>query len=126
MISNEVVKTEDKETAPALHYIPKVDVWEDDAALHLTALMPGVKGEDVQVTLENSKLRIYGRSSAETPKDMKLIYSEYEDGDYERVFSLSEQIDQHNIVAEVSNGILRVDFPKAPEARPVQIPVKAS
>lgn len=129
MTGNDMVKVQEKQECSAttmVHYIPKVDVWEDENALHLTAVMPGVKSNDVQITLENNKLRIYGRSCMSAPKDMKLIYSEYEDGDYERVFSLSERIDRSNITAEVNAGILRVDFPKAPEARPVQIPVKAS
>ena len=129
MTGNDVVKVQEKNeccAAPMVHYIPKVDVWEDENALHLTAVMPGVKSGDVQITLENNKLRLYGHSSATPPQGMKLIYSEYEEGDYERVFSLSDRIDRGNITAEVSAGVLRVDFPKSAEARPVQIPVKAS
>lgn len=126
MATNDVVKVNETRTETPVHYIPKVDMWEDDEAVHMKAVMPGVRSEDVEITLEGNKLRIYGRSVSESPEGMKLIYSEYEDGDYERIFTLSERIDHEKIEARVEDGILRLDFAKAEAAKPMRIPVKTA
>lgn len=109
-----------------VHYVPKVDVWEDETALHMTAIMPGVKAENVEITMEGDELRIYGRSAWQAPQGMKLIYEEYEEGDYERAFALSDRVDREGIEANFAEGVLTVKLPKVAEARPVRIPVKAS
>lgn len=106
-----------------VRYIPKVNIREDEEALHLMAVLPGVKDEDIELTVEGEQLRIYGKISLNQPEDMKLYYSEFEAGDYERVFSLSSKIDRDGIKAEASNGILSVYLPKAKEAKPKRIAV---
>jgi HSP20 family molecular chaperone IbpA len=54
------------------------------------------------------------------------VSSEYREGNYSRVFTLSEAVDQKKIKAEMSNGVLRLELPRAAEAKPRKIKVKAA
>jgi HSP20 family protein len=58
--------------------------------------------------------------------DATMMYSEYEIGDYERVFTLSDEIDRDKIVATVKNGVLRLELPKAEKVKPKKIAIKAA
>jgi HSP20 family molecular chaperone IbpA len=54
------------------------------------------------------------------------MYSEYETGDYERAFTLSDEIDRDKIAATVKNGVLRLELPKAEKAKPKKIAITAA
>lgn len=106
-------------------YTPRVDILETEQAIVLKADMPGVNEKTVNITLENGVLTIDGSVEWAEPKDYELVYSEFDVGDFRRVFTLSEAIDQSRIEARVSNGVLSLTLPKAEEAKPRQITVKA-
>jgi HSP20 family molecular chaperone IbpA len=95
-------------------------------SLFLLADMPGVDEKTVDIELEKNVLTITGRVENGQVKDAALMYSEYEIGDYERVFTLSDQIDRDKIVATVKNGVLRLELPKAEEVKPKKIAIKAA
>ena len=61
-----------------------------------------------------------------TPEGFSPVYLEYQPGDYERVFTLSEDIEAARIEASVKNGVLRVFLPKAGPAQTKRIQVRAS
>ncbi len=107
-------------------FIPPVDIVESKDAIILTADMPGVDEKNVSVTLEKGVLSVLGEVEPASVKDRKLAYAEYEIGDYERAFTLSDEIDQDRIEATVKNGILRLVLPKTEAARARRIPVKTS
>lgn len=107
-------------------FIPPVDIVESKDAIILTADMPGVDEKNVSVTLEKGVLSVLGEIEPASVKDRKLAYAEYEIGDYERAFTLSDEIDQDRIEATVKNGILRLVLPKTEAARARRIPVKTS
>lgn len=107
-------------------FIPPVDIVESPDAIILTADMPGVDEKNVSVTLEKGVLSVLGEIEPASVKDRKLAYAEYEIGDYERAFTLSDEIDQDRIEATVKNGILRLVLPKTETARARRIPVKTS
>jgi len=107
-------------------FIPPVDIVESKDAIILTADMPGVDDKNVSVTLEKGVLSVLGEIEPASVKDRKLAYAEYEIGDYERAFTLSDEIDQDRIEATVKNGILRLVLPKTEAARARRIPVKTS
>jgi len=107
-------------------FIPPVDIVESKDAIILTADMPGVDEKNVSVTLEKGVLSVLGEVEPASVKDRKLAYAEYEIGDYERAFTLSDEIDQDRIEATVKNGILRLVLPKTETARARRIPVKTS
>ena len=57
-------------------------------------------------------------------KDHKLVFSEYEVGDYERAFTLSDEIDREKIKATVKQGVLRLELPKAEKVKPKKITIQ--
>lgn len=117
--TNEVVKSEaEKEVAASRVesrrvYAPAVDIVESESEVLLVADMPGVASGDVTVSLERSVLTVKGKAKAEDASGKTLIRSEYGVGDFERSFTLSDDIDKEQIAAEMKDGVLRVRLPKA-------------
>ncbi|MBN1220235.1 MAG: Hsp20/alpha crystallin family protein [Anaerolineae bacterium] len=107
-------------------YVPRVDIYENDDAIMLVTDVPGVDENSIDITLEKSVLTINGYVQTEAPDNYSLAYAEYQTGDYERSFTLSEEIDRENIEATVKNGVLRLRLPKAGPAKTRKITVKAS
>jgi HSP20 family protein len=106
-------------------YTPAVDIIEKEEEIYLLADMPGVDNESVEVTLEKDILTINGRVEPEIPEGMRLAGSEYGVGDYQRTFSLSDEIDRERIQASVKNGVLRLTLPKVAAVKTRKIPVRA-
>jgi len=126
-------KKEDLQTASGAERIstqrvfsPRVDILENQDALLLMADMPGVEDSTVEVTLEKNVLTIRGRTPPQVLNGYSLMYAEYEVGDYERSFTISDEIEREKIDASVKNGVLRLTLPKATLAKPRKIEVKAS
>jgi HSP20 family molecular chaperone IbpA len=87
--------------------------------------MPGVDEKSVDITLEKDLLTICGHVTEETPENHRLVISEYGTGDYQRTFTLSNEIDREKIQASVKDGVLKLLLPKAETARTRKIPVMA-
>lgn len=107
-------------------FVPRVDIYETKDAIFLIADMPGVDEKSVDVELEKNILTIAGRVDIGEMKDRTMVYSEYEIGDYERTFTLSDEIDHDKICATVKNGVLRLELPKAEKIKPKKIAIKAA
>jgi len=107
-------------------FVPRVDIYETKDSLFLIADMPGVDEKSVDVELEKNILTITGRVQADETKDKSIVYSEYEIGDYERTFTLSDEIDREKIYATVKNGVLRLELPKEEKIKPKKIAIKAA
>ncbi|MDD3248968.1 MAG: Hsp20/alpha crystallin family protein [Smithella sp.] len=130
MLEKDIQKTENVSAVERIRnvktFVPHVDIYENKDSLFLLADMPGVDEKTVDIELEKNVLTITGRVENGQVKDAAMIYSEYEIGDYERVFTLSDQIDRDKIVATVKNGVLRLELPKAEEVKPKKIAIKAA
>jgi HSP20 family molecular chaperone IbpA len=107
-------------------YIPRVDIYETEDALFMLADMPGVDENSVDITLEKNVLSINGYVEPAQSDNYSLAYAEYGVGDYQRSFTLSDEIDRDKIEAIVQNGVLRLQLPKAGPAKTRKITVKAS
>jgi HSP20 family protein len=107
-------------------YAPAVDIYETKDAVVLVADMPGVDENSVDVTLEKSVLTIYGHVELQHPAGHTLTYAEYGLGDYQRSFTISNQIDWQRIEGTVKNGVLRLTLPKAGPAETKKIAVKSA
>jgi HSP20 family protein len=107
-------------------FVPRVDIYETKEALFLIADMPGVDEKTVDVELEKNVLTISGRVENGKVKDYSLVFSEYEVGDYERTFTLSDEIDRDKIKANVKQGVLRLELPKAEKVKPKKIAINAA
>lgn len=107
-------------------FVPRVDIYETKEAIFLIADMPGVDEKTVDVELEKNILTISGRVENGKVKDYNLVFSEYEVGDYEREFTLSDEIDRDKIKATVRQGVLRLELPRAETVKPRKIEINAA
>ncbi len=119
-----VVQNGAEQTRPHKLFVPRTDIYESQDHLVLLADMPGVKQESVDVTLEQNILTIHGWVEPQKFEGYSLTYSEYEIGNYRRVFALSNEIDRQGIQASVRNGVLKLVLPKSKRAMPKKITVQ--
>ena len=118
--------SEAETTRGAPVYRPLSDIREVGSGVIVTMEMPGVGPDDVDIELERRTLTIRGRGRMTSPKGFRRIHTEYGEGDYERVFSVSEEIDESRIKATMRDGVLTLELPRAEAAKPKQIKVSAS
>jgi HSP20 family protein len=111
-------------TGPRPVFVPPADIYETGDNIVVLAEMPGVAPDGVDITLERRVLTIRGRSAANDPAGYQRVYNEYADGDYERVFTLSENIDRDRIEATLKDGVLNRVLPKAETAKARKIELK--
>ena len=105
-------------------WIPPVDVLEEGDTIRIVAELPGVKPEDVRISLENNVLTIQGEKKKEmVGEDDKAYRFERAYGMFERSFTLPATIDANKIVAKYDAGLLTVLLPKVEAAKPRQITV---
>ncbi|HUR96166.1 MAG TPA: Hsp20/alpha crystallin family protein [Gemmatimonadales bacterium] len=106
-------------------WIPACDVFEDKEAVKIVAEVPGVRPEDVKISLENNLLTVRGEKQQQAEEKSERVHRyERSYGTFERTFSLPTTVDPDRIVANYEHGILTVSIPKAERARPREIPVK--
>jgi len=121
----EVEETGAERTRDRKAFVPRVDIYETDDQIVLVADMPGVDQDSVEITLEKSLLTVNGYVEPEAHEGYSIAYAEYDIGDFERSFRLSNQIDQDKIEASVKEGVLRLVLPKIGPAKTRKIAVKA-
>lgn len=92
----------------------KLDVSEDDKNYLVHADMPGVKKEDIRVSVEGNQVSISAevKSKKEETKDKNVIYSERYEGKVFRSFTLDCNVDESKAVAKYTDGVLELTLPK--------------
>lgn len=101
-------------------WMPAVNVEETADVLRLTAELPGMSREDVEIELENNVLTIRGEKSTEHEEgseERRYHLWERRYGSFQRSFSLPRTVSPEDISAEFADGVLTVVMPKAAEAR---------
>ncbi len=117
------VEKKQEGTIPARQFLPVTDIFETDQSLTLIVEMPGVKKDNVDVSVENDVLTIDGRIDFTNYEGLQPLYTEYNIGDYLRSFQLSSKIDQGAIKAELKDGLMTLVLPKAEKAKSRRIAV---
>jgi HSP20 family molecular chaperone IbpA len=107
-------------------FIPRADIYEVNEDIFVIVDLPGVDKDNLEISLEKNVLTINGYVSQEPPEGYALAYAEYEIGDYERSFRLSNMIDQDKIEATLNDGVLKLRLPKAETAKTRKIAVKTA
>jgi HSP20 family molecular chaperone IbpA len=102
---------------------PAYEVKETAEAWGLTAYLPGVAKEGLEITAEEGLLAIRGRRQWTAPKDWTLVYRETVDAPFELALEHDNLIDVEKIHAELKDGVLRVSLPKAEAVKPRKITV---
>jgi len=121
----EVEESGAERTRDRVAFVPRVDIYETNDGIFVVADMPGVDEESVDITLEKDVLTIDGYVEPVAPEEYRLAYAEYRVGDYQRRFTVSDQIDREGIEATMKDGVLRLRLPKA-EPTTKKIAVKAA
>lgn len=103
---------------------PAVNVYDLETELLITAEIPGVKAEDLELTVANGVLTMKGkRAGIDGVPDERYRRQERPRGVWQRSLSLPERIQDDLMTAEFLNGILKIHLPKAPSIQPRQIPI---
>jgi len=123
----EVTTTEDTErTRDTRCFQPRADIYEQDDQIVVVVDVPGADESSIDINLEKNILTINAYVEPEIPEGYSLAFAEYEVGDYQRSFRLSNEIDREKIEATVKDGVLRLYLPKAAAAMNRKISVKGS
>ena len=109
----------------AASWLPPVDVFEGKEALKIVAELPGVKPEDVKISLENRTLTLKGEKKQVAEETTEKVHRyERAYGSFERTFTLPGTVNPEQIQATYAEGLLTIVLPKAEQAKPREIPVK--
>ena len=99
-----------------------LDVSTTPDAFVVEASLPGVKPEDVEITVENDTLTISGRTAAERKvEEASYVFSEIRHGSFSRTVSLPTGLETDEASATFENGVLSLRIPKAERVKPRQI-----
>jgi HSP20 family molecular chaperone IbpA len=105
-------------------FIPRSDIYETEDEVVVTLDMPGASDDSIDITLEKNILTINANSKHGVPEGYDLAFAEYQAGDYERSFRVTDQINRDGIVAHYNDGVLKLTLPKAEVAKARKITVK--
>lgn len=106
------------------HRSVALDIADNGNAFEVHATLPGVKPEDVQVTVQGDTLTIRGQSSAEEErKDRNWVMRERRSGSFARSVTLPAAVNADQAQARFENGVLTLTLPKTEQAQAKQIPI---
>ena len=107
-----------------------VNVREEDDAYVLSALVPGLKSDEVNIQVLEDVLRIQGEYKRSGPVDKadesNYLVRELPNGSFTRTLRLPAEIDAEHVEANITDGVLTLRLPKAESARPKQIKIKSN
>jgi len=111
---------------PSAGVFPVLNITETPNDYYVRAELPGMKPEDITISVMGNSLSICGeRKISQEPKDARYHRRERETGAFHRAVTLPAEIDGQRVEARCKDGILTIILPKAEEAKPRQISVKA-
>ena len=103
-----------------------LDVSSSDDSLTIEAALPGIKPEDVDITVENGTVRISGKTAGErTAEEGSYVLQEIRRGNFSRTVTLPTGLEPDKATASFEHGILRLEIPKAEQVKPRQIKISA-
>jgi len=106
------------------NFLPPVDIFEDEHNITMQAEIPGVKQEDLNITLENNVLTITGeRKFQHEEKKENFHRMERRFGKFTRSFTLPASVNAENVIANFENGLLNITLPKREEFKAKQITI---
>jgi len=113
--------------SPVADWVPAVDIVEEKDRFVMRADVPGVKPEDIDVSMDAGVLSVSGECHAIAPaEDAGVQRIERTTGRFLRRFTLPETANADGVAAKCADGILEVSIPKAPEVQARRITVEAA
>ena len=108
-------------------FVPAVDIYEDTKKVVLKLEVPGLEEKDLDVRVENNTLTVKGeRKFEKEEKEENFHRIERRYGSFYRAFTLPPTLDTEHVAATYTNGVLKLELSKKPEAQPKQIKVNVS
>ncbi|MCC6552082.1 MAG: Hsp20/alpha crystallin family protein [Polyangiaceae bacterium] len=104
---------------------PRVHLFDAGSALVVRADLPGMRQEDLQLTLNQDVLTLAGERKADAPEGYQVHRQERSTVRFSRSFQLPSKVDAEKTTAILKNGVLTLTLPKVPEAQPRRIAVQA-
>ncbi|MFZ5445072.1 MAG: Hsp20/alpha crystallin family protein [Myxococcota bacterium] len=112
--------------APELNFAPAFEVKETKDGFLFKADVPGVKENDIEISLTGDRLVISGKREAEKTEKNETLYTyERTYGSFQRAFTLPQGVDAEHARAELKDGVLTVLLPRVAAEQPKKIVVKA-
>lgn len=109
-------------TRQGVMYSPQVDIVEDPNTITVYADLPGVKRDNLHIDVREGVLSLTATVEP-LPSHWRPAYCEYQEGGYERRFTLGDRINADKINAKLENGVLMLVLPKAEEQKPRKISI---
>ena len=107
-------------------WMPSIDVFEKDGKLMVKAELPGMKEEDIDVSVSDNSLIIRGEKKSESEVNEENYYrSERSYGSFYRSIPLPSKVEADKIEANFEDGVLEVSLPKSAEVKPKKVAVSA-
>jgi len=101
------------------------DIWEEDNNLFVKMAMPGIKKEDIKISVTADSLTVEGNSKEEVEKkDKKYFLKTFQTSSYSQSFNLPTTVNPDAVEAKFENGVLTVRLPKAKKSQAKQITIK--
>ena len=101
------------------------DIWEEDNNIFVKMAMPGIKKEDIKISVTADSLTVEGNSKEESEKkDKKYFLKTFQTSSYSQSFNLPTTVNPDAVEAKFEDGVLTVRLPKAKEAQAKQITIK--
>jgi HSP20 family protein len=106
-------------------YRPSVDLYEEDGKYFLTAELPGVQKDDINITVEGNVVSLSGKkSSKREEKEANYYFSESSWGAFSRSFRLPETVDEEKVDARFKDGVLTLELPVKESEKTRKIEIK--
>ena len=102
---------------------PHINLFQDGYDTILTAEIPGVKKEDINIEVKNNLIRISGKRSVEYPEKSSVHRMERKEMKFDRTLKLPGRVNADQINADYQNGVLKVVLPRAEADKPKLIKV---
>ncbi len=123
-LSRPLATATESRSADLVHSVkPAYEITETTDAFGVTVQLPGVAKSDLEITVEETEVRIVGRRSWKQPEGWTALHRETVDAPFELILAHENAIDTDKIVAELRDGLLRVSLPKHEAIKPRKIAV---
>jgi HSP20 family protein len=106
--------------------LPALNVWSDADAVHVEAEVPGLKLDQLQVSVTGNQLTLSGERPELLEAGVTQHHRERRVGKFTRVLTLPFEVEAAQVEARLVNGVLSIDLPKAQVARPRQIEIRGA
>ena len=104
---------------------PALNVTEDADKLYVRAELPGIKAEDIDISVEGTTLTLRGERKPDSTANVSYHRRERKAGRFHKALTLPYEISHEGVVAECRNGVLKLTLPKSEQAKPKKIAVKS-